>query len=285
MILTSGRLEVEVAPAGTRYRGARFDWTAFVVQVVLDGRHRFCTSESLTSGVGSGGIGLCNEFGLDQPLGFDQAAPGEQFPKLGVGLLTRPDRAGADLMRAYPIAPFAISEQVNGARVRWTVEPACCRGYAARLHKTLELDDDTLRIGYRLDNCGEEAIRTTEYNHNFINIDGNAIGPEYQLTTSAQVAMAAGAHDVLGRPDGFSWPQGVGSFYARLQVPAQEQGFSWTLTHQPSRTSVSERLDRQPLVLALWGLPHVVSPELFIAIDCHAGESREWQREYRFSCR
>ena len=69
MQIVSSRLAVEISEPGTLYRGARFDWTGFVTQVTLDQQHTFCAPEALPGGRGTGGMGLCNEFGIRQPLG------------------------------------------------------------------------------------------------------------------------------------------------------------------------------------------------------------------------
>jgi hypothetical protein len=284
MLLTSRRLSVEVAAAGTQYRGARFDWTGFTTQVVLDGRHRFCTKEAMHGERSSGGIGLCNEFGLERPVGFEEAVPGERFPKLGVGLLMRPDHAGVDHMRDYANEPFHITEQTDGCRASWTVAPRLCRGYAALLRKDMLVDDNRLRVSYHLENTGERAIRTTEYNHNFMNIDGHATSPDYLLRTSAAVIAVPGAYGVVVGSDGISWPAQAAGFAARWQPEAVlAGGFSWTLEHRPSRISVCEQLDRPPHALALWGLSHVICPELFVAIDLQAGNSMRWSRTYTFA--
>jgi hypothetical protein len=287
MILESSRLRVEVAEPGERYRGSRFDWTAHIVAVELDGRHRFCTSESLQPGAGSGGSGLCNEFGLERPLGYDEAAPGEEFPKLGIGLLTRPDGAACDAMRSYPLAPFAMAWQRTARGARWTVEPRECRGYAVRLGKELALEGAGFSLTYRLDNLGARAIRTSEYNHNFIAIDGHAIGPGYRLATSAAITALPGTLGVAVGAMGFSWSGEVGAgrqFSARcLVAPGVQGSFGWTLRHLPSGVGVSETIDRPPAFIGLWGMAHVVSPELFVDIDCAAGASMQWRRDYRFS--
>ena len=108
MVLAGDRLCVEIAPPGSEYyNGSRFDWTGFVVQVTLDNTHTFCGPES-RDGSGTGGIGLCNEFGIFRPIGFDDARPGDQFPKLGVGLLTQPDGSPYRFYRDYAIEPFDI---------------------------------------------------------------------------------------------------------------------------------------------------------------------------------
>jgi hypothetical protein len=89
IVIQSDRLKVEIAEPGGVYQGTRFDWTGFITQVTLDGKHTFCVPESYQPGHGTGGIGLCNEFGNEKPIAYDDAQPGETFPKLGIGLLAQ----------------------------------------------------------------------------------------------------------------------------------------------------------------------------------------------------
>lgn len=44
--ISNQRLKVEIALPGTQYHYSRFDWTGFIVQITLDDKHTFCTSES-----------------------------------------------------------------------------------------------------------------------------------------------------------------------------------------------------------------------------------------------
>src|SRR5690554_4456888 len=83
-IIRNEHLSVEIGEPGN-YNGSRFDWTGFIQQVTLaSGNHTFCTPESLIHGEGSGGAGLCNEFGIHMPVGYDdQLAIGDCFPKIG----------------------------------------------------------------------------------------------------------------------------------------------------------------------------------------------------------
>ena len=175
IVLRSDRLAVEIAQPGSVYSGTRFDWTGFITQVTLDGAHTFCVPESLTPGQGSGGVGLCNEFGIEEVIGYDEAQPGDPFPKLGIGLLARPDEQPYNFFRPYEIvAPFPIHVTANATQATFTVEPLECRGYAVRLTKTVTVEGAELTIAYTLENVGEKPIVTTEYVHNFLGIDGHA---------------------------------------------------------------------------------------------------------------
>ena len=104
--IQSPRLKVEIAEPGTVYQRTRFDWSAFITQVTLDGAHTFCVPESYEAGKGTGGVGLCNEFGIETAVGYADAEPGECFPKLGIGLLKKIDDAPYGF-----IPPFEIVEK------------------------------------------------------------------------------------------------------------------------------------------------------------------------------
>jgi hypothetical protein len=171
MVLRSDRLRVDIATPGTLYRGSRFDWTGLITQVTLDGRHTFCVPEGIHA-TSIGGIGLCNEFGIFHPIGYYDAAIGEQFPKLGVGLLTKLDGSDYRFNFRYPIEPFPIVVNQNGdCDVEFVVSPVDCRGYAASLVKRVSVRATELTIGYELTNTGKQRLATREYNHNFLSID------------------------------------------------------------------------------------------------------------------
>ena len=192
IVLRSDRLMVEIAQPGSVYSGTRFDWTAFITQVTLDKTHTFCVPESLTPGQGSGGVGLCNEFGIEEVIGYDEAQPGDPFPKLGIGLLARPDDAPYNFFRPYEIvAPFPIHVTTNATQATFIVEPLECRGYAVRLTKTVTVEGAGMTIAYALENVGEKPVVTTEYVHNFMGIDGLAIGPDYRLRMPYTIEFAA----------------------------------------------------------------------------------------------
>ena len=155
IILKSDRLEVEIAQPGTHYNGTRFDWSGFITQVTLDGQHTFCMPESLRPGKGTGGSGLCNEFGIEKSLGYDEAPVGGAFPKLGIGLLKRPDGEPYKFMRPFEIVEeFPIIIDARQEQVTFYVEPIACMGYAARLKKTISVAGPELTIAYQLDNVG-----------------------------------------------------------------------------------------------------------------------------------
>jgi hypothetical protein len=318
--INSDQLSVDIAHPGSVYSGTRFDWTGFITQVTLakstGARYTFCVPESLEPGKGTGGWGLCNEFGNDKAIGYADAQVGETFPKLGIGLLKKPERPGYNFFFPHDIdQQFPIQITATENQATFTVEPIDCRGYAARLTKTINVHDNWLDIAYRLENVGSKLIDTNEYCHNFMGIDDHAIGPDYQLhfPYPIQLEDIAGAYrhflppllrkllptflqdkllkrmaapgnkavQVKGADFTFvTTPQTP--FYFRLLGFSKTDGYQWELVHLPSSVKMREYDDFAPCRVAVWGTTHVISAEIFVDINLPPGQVKTWTRRYEF---
>jgi hypothetical protein len=281
-------LMVEIAHPG-EYAGSRFDWTGFIRQVTLkQGRHTFCAAESLVPGKGTGGIGLCNEFGNDLSVGYDEVAPGGKYPKIGVGLLTRRDSGRYDFITQHPVEPFQVHVEANGDSVTFTSEPLETNGYAVKLVKTISLVGNELTISYVLINTGRKAIITSEYVHNFVALDGYPIGPGYELRFAAPLSLQLEPKETtkavlnLGE-EAVGWSRPVqGTFYAKWHGFGTETPFYWELLHREAGIGIRERGDAPASHIALWGESHVLSPEVFVDVRVRSGSTQQWQRTYTF---
>jgi hypothetical protein len=315
IILRSNRLEVEIAAPETAYRGTRFDWSGFTTQVTLDEKHTFCAPEAHGEVESTGGIGLCNEFGNDLPVGYEDAKPGEAFPKLGIGLLVRPDEMPYNFFRTYEIAkPFPIEVETIPHQACFTVQPVDCRGYAVRLVKTVRVEENLLTFDYQLENTGSNPTITNEYCHNFLCINEKPIGLEYCLRLPYTASLEPPlvdlrriappairwlprpilqriANRIYGRMQGVLEFQGQeihwksipsDAFYGRLQGFFQTDKPQWELVHSPSGVGLREIDNFPPVRVAIWGRSYVASAEVFVGIKLQPGESQTWSRRYEF---
>ncbi len=317
ILLTSPRLAVEVAPPGLAYHGPRFDWTGFITQVTLDGVHTFCGLESLQpERRGLIGMGLCNEFGNEKPTGYADAKPGESFPKFGIGLLRRPDAGDYSYIRSYEVVqPFPVHLTSSPDLLSLVVEPLSCRGYAARLIRTMAVKDNWLEIAYRLENTGSRPIDTHEYTHNFVCLDGQRLGPDYSvrlacpveqqdLTPSLRSVLPSRLRKIVPvflinllikamlknglRPLDIQGPE-IGFrqapktwFYLRTAHFGQAVEPQWEIRLRSSGVGLREYDDFPPARVAVWGDRHVVSAEVYIDILLQPGEVKTWSRRYEF---
>lgn len=287
--LNNERLAVEIAETGD-YRGSRFEWAGFITEIkLLQGNHTFCVDESLTPGLGTGGRGLCSEFGIREAIGYGETRPGEPFPKLGIGLLTRPDEAEYQFFRPYVVEPFQMAvERKSPQSLCFTTLPSDCRGYAAWMQKKISLADNRLAIEYTVHNTGKKPFCTEEYCHNFFGIDHQPVGPDYVLKFPFIPSPWSDEKETMegltfGETE-ISWKrQPEKEFYFRL--PGFDGGqypWLWELMHRPSGAAVREMSRVNVAAAAVWGKGHVISPEMFVEVKLAPGERQTWTRIYEF---
>ena len=288
LLLRSSRLAVAVKHP-SEVGGARFDRTGFVTEVTLDGRHTFCAYELPNVWDKTKGAGLCGEFGNQVMLGYDEAKPGERFPKLGVGLLLRESDEAYKFMKVYDVLPYDIrTEQADEGSLEFTVHPEECLGYSARYVKRLRAEDNRLRVEYELANVGKREIVTNEYAHNFVCIDGQPVGPDYALTFAGEgpTPFRVQVGDLRAAGERLEWgsvPER--DFYGRMYPGEEgEAGLprGWSLLHRPSGVRVGESCGFDTALIAVWGMAHNVSPEMFAPVRVAPGETLTWSREYLF---
>jgi len=281
LVIKNKRLEVEIHRPGSVYRNSRFDWSSFVTQVTLDGVHTFCGAENASGK--DGGLGLCCEFGHAAALGYDEAVPGELFVKPGVGALTRPDWNPYNFLSPYSVNPFDVTENVSADEVSFSFAPRPCNGYALGLTRRLSIALNHLDMHVTLHNCGDKAVVTDEYCHNFIRIDGHNTGPELVLTTAFDF-VHPNVNGILNTQGNVTRCTRVprAPFYAPSPSTPNLPGVYWVLKHEPSGVGLAESGSFGLSRFALWGHAHVVSPEAFNAVILEPGQSQRWHRRFTF---
>ena len=162
------------------YRGTRFDWSG-VVRDLRSRGHRYVSEwqprhDSLRH---DGLTGPADEF---TQIGYEQARPGQEFLKIGVGTLRRFSDQPYDRFRLYEIAEPGIRE-VTAERDRVEFRHRLLSDeYGYDYRKTLRLTDAPgLRIEYTLKNLGPAPLTGHVYNHNFFTPDRMATGPDTSI--------------------------------------------------------------------------------------------------------
>lgn len=280
--LTSDRLRAALLePAEVRLRTIRFDQTAFIAQVTLDGRTAFCCQEP--EGLGhpwTGGAGLCSEIRAAWPVAAAQ--PGGRFHKPGVGVLTKPDEKPYSHVRTYESEPYGVSWSAAGNEAHFEIRTDEVNGYALHQIKQVLLEANCLTVRYWMRNTGTQAIDIDEYCHNFVTIEGQAAGPDYRLGIPAA--------DPLWTPRGMHREDGS----LRLAAPAAAPfmtgipgerlcgPFAWTLSHAAERAVITEEDSFHPAFCGLWACGRIFSPEVHFCAQLSPGEACAWERRWRF---
>ncbi len=285
--LSHSNIELKIQDPGEIYRGSRFDWTGQIVQMTWQGRHTFCTSELLQGDIDLGGKGFYNEFGIDEVAGYEQCKPGGQFHKIGTGMLTRIDNSPYSFQQAYPLEPLSYTTERNKTSMAWETCGRILNGFGYTLRKKVSLLESGFCIDYELRNEGEQVIKTNEYVHNFMSINGRNTGNAYQLEFSSEIHPESFGETV--NPENrvefdankvFWKCSPLKPFFFSNLCPFPLTRAEWKLQHTGEGVGIRETLHAPVLRVNLWGTRHVISPEIFCAIRLLPGESCRWRREY-----
>jgi hypothetical protein len=291
LVLENGILHLTIEEPGKVYNHSRFDWTGNISQVLFENKFTFCSAETTRDfDFQRHGQGLYSEFGIIKPIGYDDCAVGEKFPKIGVGLLIKKSNDPYNFFQTYETDPFDIQIEKGGDRIEFTVFPKDCRGYSAKLIKKIGLSGNSFTIDYELENTGTHHIHTNEYCHNFIAINRSDIDEHYTLRVPCIInkpsemieAVNPGNAVILNTYSlNFNFAPERDFFYSPLTEFHSKTG-EWEIVHDKIGVGMKEMTNFIPEMMNVWGLKHVISPELFIKIDLEPGQVLKWQRQYIF---
>ncbi|MGC2449466.1 MAG: hypothetical protein WA477_17585 [Candidatus Sulfotelmatobacter sp.] len=289
------------------YRGTRFDWAGIIGSLEYEGHSYFgpffekfnpavsdvMIGNPIEAGINSSASGPVEEFvsGPDGTVpGYADAKPGEAFCKIGVGALRKIDNAPYSSYTNYAIVNGGKRTVKSDAEsIEFTQEVNCGDGYAYSYSKTVRLlkDEPVMTIEHRLLNTGAKPIETQVYDHNFLSIDHQPIGPDisvgFPFTPKPTQALDRLA-EIRGKELHFSTDlTGNDTFYAEFAGFGKTAAdYDMKVENQKVGAGVQIHGD-QPLVnLGVWAVRTVVAPEPYIELNVPAGKEFSWKYSYRF---
>jgi hypothetical protein len=282
------------------YRGTRFDHAGVFGEIEFAGHKIFGPWKDKHDPTNHDDIiGPCEEFGIEKPLGYDDAKVGGTFLKIGVGELEKPKEDKYSFAKKYKVmkpAEWTRVDQpgpVKEPKVAWkTEQKANGYGYTYRRMVVIAEEGGTLYLLHFLTNTGEKPITTDFYNHNFFNVDGDTVGPNYSFTFPFEPK----AKDLKGKfgdlvegkgkelrfkdklTDGFVMA-GLTGFDPLLDAHRE-----FEMRHAPSGVRVKVEHSYPFAKFNVWGIKTTICPEPFMAIEnLKRGEFRQWVIKYTFT--
>ena len=292
--LNNGRIRVSVyLPDRVHgyYRGTRFDWSG-IIEYVDTARHRFFAPAHATHDPHRHDCvsGPAEEFAMFDPMGFDEAGPGDSFVKIGVGLLRKGDDNEYRFNGDYEIIRVGEWDIERGPdRVDFFQDLVGERGWAYRYRKTIRLTPGApeLSIAHRLENSGTRDIDIVNYNHNFTLIDGLPYGPDYRVefpfTTTIPIRINERAW-FRGNAVEVPEPLADNSLWIPLYEGEGRVDYNGAVVkHLPSGAAVEFTGDAPVTRMVFWAIERAACPEPFIRLQLAPGQIEEWSSRYRFS--
>ena len=286
-ILKNADLKIYVDLPDEGYSNSRFDWTGKIKAVEYNGKPITTSETPNQTNYQLYGAGFYNEFGIETPLGYEETKDGEWFHKIGVGLLKK-EGSVYDFHKHYEIKPADFEVHTETNKIRFICTSASVNGYSYVLEKEIELQDHGFNVRYHLQNTGTKAIVTDEYNHNFILIDNQPIGRDYELdfpfsikpklfnkTVNPEEKVLLGSQDIK-----FTDTPTTDFFFSNLSG-GKSVNAQWELLNRKNNIRISEQGDFATEAINLWGQKDVICPELFIQLNILPGQSKRWSRCYK----
>lgn len=287
------------------YRGTRFDRAGVFGEIEFAGHKIFGPWKEKHDPTNHDDIvGPCEEFGIEKPLGYDDAKVGGTFLKIGVGELEKPKEERYSFANRYKVVKAAEWKQIDpklapkdSEAIAWVMEQKA-NGYGYEYRKGLGISlGDTLAIAHTFKNTGEKPITTEFYNHNFFNVDADPVGPNYsfefpfELKAKDLKGKFGELVELKGKEFRFKDKLTEGFVMAGLTGfdPKQDTHRQFEFRHGPSRVSVRASYHDPDAKLALtkvnvWGVKTTICPEPFLLIDnLKPGENRQWAWSYAFT--
>jgi hypothetical protein len=164
------------------YRGTRFDWSGNMPELEYKGHTYFGQwFENYSPTTHDAVMGPVEEFA---PLGYEQAAEGGNFVKIGIGVLKKPAEKGFQRFGYYQIEdPGKWTIEQKPDRITFTHE-VNHPDYGYVYTKTIRLvpGKPVMEIIHSLNNKGRLAMKTDVFDHNFFVIDKQITGPALKVT-------------------------------------------------------------------------------------------------------
>lgn len=288
------------------YRGTRFDHAGVFGNVEFAGHKIFGPWKDKHDPTNHDDIvGPCEEFGIDSPLGYDEAKVGGTFLKIGVGELEKPKEEKYSFANKYkvvkplewkrvriePSMDFGGPAPKDALDQIWYTEQKA-NGYGYKYYKRVSLVGDGIQIYHNLKNTGEKRIVTDFYNHNFFNVDRDPVGSNYSFVFPFEPK----AKDLKGKfgdlvelkdkefrfkdklPTGDFVMAGITGFDPLLIADRR-----FEMRHAPSRVRIGVQHTYSFAKFNVWGIKTTICPEPYMAIDLKPGEEKQWGVTYTFT--
>ncbi|HEY5689597.1 MAG TPA: hypothetical protein VIS27_14930 [Yeosuana sp.] len=284
--LKNSQIELLIDFPTENYQGPRFDHCGKIVSLKYDG---ICLSGSETGNKNTDqntGKGFYNEFGIDLPLNFDKTPVENWFHKIGVGFLKK-SNSPYYFKNIYEVKPLSFKVEYSLTKIVMECTSPLLMGYAYKLKKEILLIESGFIINYYLENIGDHEIITNEYVHNFLIFNQQSIGTDYQLNVPFEIKPELFIETVNPENKVF-----IGKDAIHFnKAPSRDFFFSnlsgnelvnakWEIINKKLNLGMSETGDFKTNTINLWGVPHVMCPELFININLKPKEFKEWSRTY-----
>lgn len=272
------------------YMATRFDWSGMIESLEYNGHNFFGKWYDLHDPLIHDAImGPVEEY---SPLDYEKTPPGEEFVKIGVGILKKPEESNFDRFGLYQITDhgkWKLKKKSDHVRFIHTLNH---ENHSYVYTKTVRLlkGKPVMEITHNLKNTGKQIIETDMYNHNFFVFDNQPVGPAFMV----KFPFSLGGDQGRGMGSIAELRDNMIIFKRNLQKGetvfcGSITGFTndpadFDIKVENSNTCSGVRIsgDRPLSKLIFWASPTTLCPETYVDIKIEPGKDFTWDFYYEF---
>lgn len=283
-------LEADIFPLkpsfSAHYQGTRFDRHGEVFSLRKDGREFIGSWYDNEMALRHDNIlGPAEEYGR---MGYEEAAVGEGFLKIGVGLLTRFSDEEYDRFKLYPVEKEEDISEVIEPDSYTLIKKLESEKWGYILTRKTYFEDGALKIAHSLQNIGPDTLKGMFYCHNFFTLGVDNIGPDTQIDfpfkpsghwrdeyTQAHLSESGIRITAQVVP-------GKSIFMGDLVATGSEkpQTTSFRLSNKSNGLSITSSVDKPFDHMVFWSNNRVACAEPYIAYEIAPGETFTWTNTF-----
>lgn len=271
------------------YRGSRFDWSAVMPELEFMGHTYFGQWFDKYNPTHHDAImGPVEEF---LPVGYEEAKTGEQFLKIGIGMVTKPDEKQYFFVTPYPLVNggvWKVKKKADRIEFQHTLQD---KKYAYEYKKTVRLPKGKpeMELWHSLKNTGKEVIETSVYNHNFFVIDKETIGKDFEVIFPFRLSGEAQGKGNFGKLENNqivflkNLAKNENFYFQNLTgFGGSSKDYDIRIENHKTGAAVRIRCDQSISRLVFWSAYKTLCPEPYIQIKVKPGETFNWKISYEF---
>ncbi len=285
------------------YRGTRFDWAGVIASLTYGGQEYYGLwfdqkapnirdfvfhQGKVVAGPQTSAVGPVDAY---DAVGFQDAAVGGTFVKVGVGVMRKPDDQPYSQYRSYEIIDHGKWEvKTTGQQVEMTQtvsDPASGYGFIYRKVVHLVPGRPVMELRCSLTNTGTKPFVTETFNHNFLTLGGAPTGPGLKVSAGHAIAAntpAANTAEVSGNTLTYKRALVGEERFSNALTSATPETDSYDFSVTNAQGAGYHVTSTYPLLRAmLWSMVRTVAVEPRVKIDLAPGKSAEWTFSYTYS--
>jgi hypothetical protein len=222
-------------------------------------------------------------------LGYAEAKPGENFVKIGVGAIKKPDEPRFRQFETYEVADHGKwTVKKSSDSVEFTQELKDTNGYAYVYRKIVRLTKGKpeLVLQHSLKNTGKKTIESV-YEHNFWVIDAQPTGPDFTVKfpfDAKNIASFRGLAETKGKELVYLSELQPGQTAQSIieGYGASSTDYDIRVENKKTGAGVRTTADRPLSKINVWSIRTTLCPEPYIDMKIEPGKEFTWNIKYEF---